>query len=257
MPSRKELLSQVFLRAEKLVASLVERSSINKNDVVVEIGPGEGIITTELAKRAGKVVAIEKDPGLYHKLKEKFRNTPNVELRLGDALETKMPVGRHKVFANPPFAIEGKLIRKLIESENPPEDTYLVMREGVAERMAGVPKEGQFSVLHKPRFNISILYRFRRSDFEPKPMVESVMIRFQKREQPLVAEEDHEAFTALVEQGFGDKGRRIGQKLKPLVSHGQLKQLARKHGFGVNDKPSDLTLDQWLGIFNFVKGQAK
>lgn len=262
MPTNKELspkkrFSQVFFRSEKLVNDLVERSSIGDQDLVVEIGPGEGIITEKLAQKARRVMAIEKDPQLCQELQNKFRNTPNVEIRQGDALEFEMPDESYKVFANPPFAIEGRLVRKLVNGESPPNDTYLVMRRGVARRMAGIPKEGQFSVLHKPRFEVKIFHDFNKDDFRPKPLVSSSMISFEKREKPLVSEQDQDSFEAFVRQGFGGQGRRIKQKLAMLFSPSELNQIAQEHGFGVNDRPTDLTFDQWLGIFDALKKKSR
>jgi len=252
MPSKKGHLSQVFLKDRDLVGSLIKRSSIDPRDTVLEVGPGEGMITRELVKRASKVIAVEKDPRMYQALSGLVRDSNNLELYQDDALSFPLPKGPYKVFANIPFAIEGKLIRRFIEAQNPPQDAYLVMRREVAERMAGVPKEGQFSILYKPFFDFEIFHRFKRGDFKPKPKVESVMFRIRKKEKPLIKQEEARLFKLLVKQGFGG-GRRIRQNLSLAFSSKQLKQLAQENSFQPNDKPSDLTLNQWLAIFDFFR----
>lgn len=238
---RRRRLSQNFLVNRQLVRKLVRNSSISKRDLVYEIGPGKGIITEELAKKAWKVIAVELDLKLYRYLKEKFKNTPNVELHNKDFLKFEIYSKRYKVFSNTPFAIEGKIVRRLLDSKNPPLDTYLVMRREVAERMAGIPREGEFSVLHKPFFELSIIYRFRRDDFRPKPLVESVMLRAKKREKPLLQPAEMLAFKVFIKQGFGG-GRRLKQNLAPYFI-----------GFLPNSRPSDLTLEQWLELFKSTK----
>jgi len=251
MPSRSELLSQVFLKERDLVASLVERSSIGKQDTVLEIGPGRGIITDELLKRAGKVIAAEKDPRLFHELSQRYQGNPSIEIHNVDVLKFKLPDFEYKVFSNIPFAIEGQLVRTLIDHpHNPPIDTYLIMRREVAERLAGVPKEGQFSILHKPWFQLEIFHNFRRDDFKPKPKVESSMLRFKKREEPLIDPQNRRLYELFIKQGFGG-GRRLRQNMEPAFTQNQLNQLARNLGFRLSNMPSQLTFKQWLGMFKF------
>jgi len=252
MPSRSELLSQVFLKDRDLVSSLLEKSSICKDDTVLEAGPGTGIITDELLKKSGRVVAVEKDLELYRELQEKYQGNPSIKLYHRDVLKFALPNRPYKVFSNIPFAIEGQFVRKLIDDpRNPPQDSYLIMRREVAERMAGVPKDGQFSVLHKPWFDLEIFHKFRRNDFTPKPRVESSMMRFQRKEQPLVEREDKRLYELFVKQGYGG-GRRLKQNLAPAFSSKQLNQLAQDHRFRVSDMPSQLAFEQWLGMFEFL-----
>ena len=193
---------------------------------------------------------MEKDPQMYQRVSGLARDFPNLELYQADALSFPLLEESYKVFANIPFAIEGRLVRRLIEAENPPQDAYLVSRREVAERMAGIPKEGQFSILHKPLFDFEIFHRFKRDDFKPKPKVESAMLRIRKKEKPLLAQEDTRLFELLVTQGFGG-GRRIKQNLSPVFSSNQLRLLAQENNFRLSDKPSDLNLDQWLNVFEF------
>ena len=248
MPSKKKLLSQVFLQNQQLVQKLISKSSISKDDVVIEIGPGGGIITKQLAKRAKKVIAIEKDEFLYRKLKPDLSKLKNVDLIKLDALNFEFPAYDYKVFANIPFHIEGVLIRKLINLPIPPKDTYLVMREDVAKRMAGLPKEGQFFVLHSPKFELSIFHYFNRIDFKPKPRVASVMLRMKLREKVLLSPESYKLYENFVKQGFGG-GRRIKQNLSPFFSKTKLYKLSQKFKFNPQAKPSDLKFEQWLELF--------
>lgn len=251
MPSKSELLSQVFLKDSKLIASLVEKSSIGEKDIVLEIGPGRGAITDELIKKAGKVIVIEKDPQLCEKLAKKYQGNPSLELHNADALRFPLPQSPYKVFANPPFAIEGQLVRRLIDDpQNPPLDTYLVMRRGVAERLVGVPQEGEFSVLHKPWFEPEIVHTFRRENFKPKPMVESSMLRFRKREQPLITPEEEDSYRLFIQEGFRGGGR-LKQNLARVFSPDQLARLAQELRFKVDDMPSELDFQQWQGMFEF------
>lgn len=255
MPERGEFLSQVFLKEGELVHTLLERSSIGKRDVVVEVGPGKGIITDELLKKAGRVIAIEKDDRLYGELLQKYQSTSNLKLYNDDFLRFALPSLPYKVFSNVPFAIESQLVRKFIDSKNDsPLDSYLVMRREVTERLAGIPREGQFSIIHKPWFDLEIFHYFRRGDFQPKPKVESAMLRFKKKERPLIDEEDRRLYELFITRGFGG-GRRLRQNLSDLFTSNQLNHLARELGFRVENMPSELTFEHWLGMFKFVSNE--
>src|SRR6185369_5283806 len=101
----KEFLAQNFLRSSKLVHRLVEKSSIGPQDTVVEIGPGHGIITAELARVAKRVIAIEKDRRLAERLRNRFQERPNVEIVESDFLEFPLPNYKYKIFANIPYNV--------------------------------------------------------------------------------------------------------------------------------------------------------
>ena len=124
---KRKLLSQNFLHSRKLVKKLIRSSSIGKADLVIEIGAGKGIITQELLQRAKNVTSIELDTHWYNYLHNKFKDTPELKLYNADFLNFPLPNTSYKVFANIPFSIEGKIIRKLIDAKNPPEDCFLIM----------------------------------------------------------------------------------------------------------------------------------
>ena len=115
---RRRLYSQNNLVNPKLIAKLIRKSSLGKNDKVIEIGPGRGIITQELLKVAGRVTAIELDRKLYFHLKEKYKNAKNLELIRGDFLNFRMPPYSYKVFSNIPFNITSGVLRKLTDDDN-------------------------------------------------------------------------------------------------------------------------------------------
>lgn len=116
----KRLLSQNFLCNRQLVKQLIRDSSIGKNDTVLEIGAGQGIITQELLEASKQVLAIELDAKLLQDLRHKFMRIANLTLIQGNFLETPLPNQPYKVFSNIPFSITGEVIRKLLQSPNPP-----------------------------------------------------------------------------------------------------------------------------------------
>lgn len=254
---RRRILSQNFLYSRKLIKLLVRQSSIGPNDFVLEIGPGKGIITEELLNVSKKVLAIEIDTDLYIYLDHKFNNLRyKFHLIHRDFLQTKLPKEKYKVFANIPFSIEGKIIRKLLTADNPPTECYLVMRKDLAERLAGIKKEGQFSICHKPFFNFEIVHIFRKTDFIPMARMHTVLLRFTLKKYPLLTHKEKKKYIMFVRQGFGG-GKGLRYNLRSFLSPNQFQKVASKSKFSLKSKPSDLIVEQWIDIFFFLRKTGK
>ena len=200
-------------------------------------------------------MVIERDPVFYSQLKRQLRHCSNLNLICADFLSLTLPKTPYKVFANIPFSIEGKIIRKLIDSQNPPEDCYLIIREELAKRLAGVPKDGLFAIMHKPWFDFEIFYKFKRGDFIPKQKVESVMFRFTKRLYPQLPESKKPQFQKFVANIFGG-GRRMRQNLRREFSPSQINNLAQKLKLNLHAKPGDLSLSQWIFLYAYKYDSA-
>ncbi len=185
---RRPSYSKINLADPKLITKLIRKSSIGEKDLVLEIGPGYGIITQELVKRARKVIAIELDSKLYQKLRAKLHNVANLRIYQNNFLKFNLPDTEYKVFSNLPFNITSAVIRKLTSDENFQEG-YLVVQKEAARRFIGYPEatmNSMVSLLLKPWFDLSIHWQFRRSDFIPQPNVDTSMIRIIRVRQPLV-----------------------------------------------------------------------
>jgi len=189
MPVRKSVYyAQNFLKRSDLIASLIKKSSLCPSDLVYEIGPGRGIITEQLAKFCQKVVAIEADASLLKQLRRKFASNPKIAFVLADFLSYPLPRYPYKIFANPPFNITADLVRKITETSFSLIDAYLIMQKEAARKFAGQPygQEALFSLLLKPWFEVSFVHYFSRGDFFPRPKVDVILLRLQKRKIPLI-----------------------------------------------------------------------
>lgn len=242
---------QNFLKDPLLVSELVSRADLTADDVVYEIGPGRGVITQALAKVCGRVIAIEVEPNLATLLRQQFRGTENIEVINADVLEFEIPNTRYKVFANIPFNITADIFRKLLYGRSSPARAYLIVQREAAEKYSGAQRECQASVLLKPWYDLRIVHRFSRSDFDPAPAVEVVLLDIKKREHPLVTSGEAAAYRQFVTYGFGRQRANLGKSYKKVFSHLQWKRLAHDLGFDVHAKPTDLSFDQWCSVFHF------
>jgi 23S rRNA (adenine-N6)-dimethyltransferase len=250
-PRRAEL-SQHFLRSASLAAELVARSSIVPSDLVVEIGPGRGVLTRALARASGHVRAIELDARLARELREAV-DAPNVEVVRGDFLRTPLPDEPYRVLANIPFARTADIVRRLTDGKRPPEDAYLIVQREAAERYAGGPyaDESVTSLSLKPWWHAEIVRRLRRTDFDPPPRVDPVMLWLGRRARPLVADVETRRYRSFVDGAFG-RGRSVRSALRRELTAEQIRRLARDLRFELKAPPSALSFDQWLGLFRFA-----
>ncbi len=248
------LYSQNFLKSPSLVDQLLNKSDINSNDVVYEIGPGKGIITQRLASHCRQVIAIEKDPRLVDVLCSKFASISNIRIAAGDFLEYHLPNGHYKVFANIPFNITSAVVTHLTNAPVPPDDAYLIMQKEAAEKFLGQPRESLYGILLKSSFELEIIHHFHRHDFTPAPRVDVVMLRLRKRGPPLLSSNDMQLFRDFVVYSFTMPKPSLHSTLKSIFTSPQLKRLSMQ--LDLADTPTSFELEQWLSLFRSFKQLA-
>ena len=238
-------VSQNFLTGERTLKRVLSRTTLNAEDHVLEIGPGKGHITRLLAAQCRKVTAVELDGALYGALLSTLGSLENLRLHHRDFLQWRLPAsGAYKVFANIPFCHTTAILRKLTESENPPEEAWLTMEKGAALRFMGKPRETLRSLTLKPLFDLDIAYHFLREDFHPKPSVDVVLLHLKRKAQPDIPpsrRREYERFLSHAFQGGGAGLRRMFTKR-------QLTRAFREAGIGAFAL-GDVLYVQWLCLF--------
>ena len=153
----KKSLGQNFLRDRVILKKIADFAQIEKTDVVVEVGPGEGTLTEILLTKASKIIAIEKDENLAKKLENKFSQeiaSNRLQIIVGDVLKVskgvfemprsqKTPLDTYKLVGNIPYYITGTLFKKALESANPPKSITFVVQKEVAERIMARDRKTQ------------------------------------------------------------------------------------------------------------------
>ena len=250
---RRADLSQHFLRSRSLAASLIAQAPVQRNDLVVEIGPGRGILTRELACRCREVVAVEFDGVLSEVLRTRFLGDDRVTVVRSDFLRFRLPDVPYKVLGNIPFNRTAAIVRRLVQADSPPQDAWLVIQREAAERFAGSPfsRETLSSLRLKPWWQIEIARRFRRTDFDPPPSVDAVALWLARRARPLVNRLQAVDYRRFIESCFGRDGRSIRLCLRSEFTRTQIQRLGRDLRFDPSGPPSGLTFDQWLALFRF------
>jgi 23S rRNA (adenine-N6)-dimethyltransferase len=248
--------SQNFLKDRDLVERLLDQAEISPDDLVVEIGPGTGVITAGLARRSRQVVAIEKDPDLAGALARRLANVPNVMIRRGDILQTELPDPPFKVFANIPFNITAAIVSKLVAGPCLPDDAYLIVQKEAAERFSGRPLETLSAVLLKPWFEPAIVQRLRPDDFAPAPAVDVVMLRLRKRGPPLVGVREAQLFRDFVVYAYMNARPTLLRGLRTFLEPEEVQRLARTAGVGLRTTPGLVPFEHWLVLFHEFRAVA-
>jgi 23S rRNA (adenine-N6)-dimethyltransferase len=252
-------LAQNFLRSPKLVQRLVRMSSIGPSDTVYEIGPGNGIVTAALARMAGEVIAIERDPELVRGLRERFRLLDNVQIVEQDFLTysfrsrpgaQQIRCSEFKIFANIPYNSTAQILRKILYERSKLREAYLILQKEAARKFSGCPRETLCSILAKPFFEFQILSQLRRTDFWPMPNVDSVLLSIKRRTRPLIETQDVAAYCHFVQYGFGRWKPNLRLAFKNVFTYKQWKRLARELDFPLNATPTELSFEQWLGLYH-------
>ena len=250
--------SQNFLRSPRLVERLLDHSGIGADDLVIEIGPGRGVITERLAMRCRQVLAVEQDPILVEELRVQFAQAPNVALFAGDFLSFPLPLTAYKVFANIPFNITAAIVGKLTSGTSPPVDTYLAVQRESAARFMGTPQETLAAVLLKPWFESTVVHRFRSTDFVPRPGVTVVLLRLRRREAPLVSPGDAALFGDFTAYAFTAWQPTVREALARILPRRFVADIERAAGVSLACPPSAIPFTAWISLadtFRTVAGE--
>jgi len=219
-------LGQNFLIDGNIVRKIVSEANITKEDYVLEIGPGMGTLTEELALKAKKVVAVELDRSLLPVLDETLKDYDNVEIVHGDILEIdikkiveeKLSGGPIKVVANLPYYVTTPIIAKLLEEEINLTSIIVMVQKEVAERMSAKPGSkayGSLTVFVNYYSNPSIIVKVPKTVFMPQPKIDSAVIKLDKRSE--FPDVDKEKLFKLVKAAFSKRRKTI---LNALSTYG-------------------------------------
>jgi 16S rRNA (adenine1518-N6/adenine1519-N6)-dimethyltransferase len=244
-------LGQHFLVDQESLERIMAAGELSKDDVVLEIGPGLGVMTVPLTRKVKKVIAVEMDRTLAELLD---RDRPsNLEILPGDIMKTdlwNLPAG-YKVVANIPYYLTSNLIRMLLENPNPPAIMSLLVQREVAQRIAAKP--GSMSVLS---FSVQyygepkMLETVERHKFWPPPKVDSAILQIEVRPKPAFAA-DRDKLFRLVKAGFGERRKMLKNSLAGGLNISI--ELATKLVAGANlpstARAQELSIEDWERLY--------
>lgn len=257
MVRAKKSLGQHFLRSEKALSDIVHASDIQTGDTVLEIGPGEGVLTRKLLEAGAKVIAVEKDDLLFEKLKNTFKKEicdEKLELVHGDIIEKiddlDLKKGKYKLVANIPYYITGMILRTFISYEKLPERLVLLVQKEVAERI--IARDGKQSILSVMTglFGRSIIVStVKKGSFVPAPKVDSAVICiWPYKKQFIENKKSEEFFAEIVKTAFSHKRKLLEKNLENIVDRERLIIELEKIGIEKNIRAEDISIEDWMSL---------
>ncbi len=215
----KKGLGQNFLQDEETLNSIIAHSQLKPTDTVLEIGAGLGVLTERLVNEAGRVIALEVDPALYHYLSNRFGDRKNIQILLQDIL--KYDAGgisekKVKVVANLPYYISTPTLMHLIKSIEQFSIILVMLQKELAERITadpGTKKYGSLSIAVQYYTQAEIVAHIPKTAFYPKPDVDSALVRLQVLERPRVEVEKPEEFFRIVRSAFSQRRKTLRNSL--------------------------------------------
>ena len=258
-------LGQNFLISQEVLEQVIQTANLSKRDVVLEIGPGLGTITQELAKRAKKVVAIEKDKKMVEILKETLKDYRNVEIIQGDILKfgcLTPKFGReatnYKVIANLPHYITSPVIRMFLELKNPPQEITLLIQKEVAQRIcARPPKMSLLAVAIQVYSQPKIISAVSKKSFWPQPKVDSAIIKIAPH-PPVIASKAKQSrtkFFQVVKAGFSSPRKQLVNNLSKGLNQEKekIKDLLKKASLDSKIRAEELSIGNWQKLTQLMK----
>lgn len=262
----KKSLGQNFLIDSGVLRKIVDAAEISHQDTIVEVGPGLGVLTSELAKRAGHVIAVELDDNLSVLLKETLSWAENLTVVHEDILKTTpqalleaafLPAGSsYKVVANLPYYITSPVLRHFLEADLPPSMMVVMVQKEVAKVITAAPGDMSLLSVAVQFYGEARIVRAVSSHcFYPAPKVDSAILKIRLREQPYLDSSHTFSFFKLVRAGFCANRKQLVNSLSQGLglSKDTVRPLLEKAEIAPVRRAETLTIPEWIklrGIFD-------
>lgn len=258
----KKSLGQNFLTSTVVPMWMCDAGDVGRNDSVLEIGPGTGVLTREILTRGARVMAVETDPRAVAMLAETFAPEINSnqltlvrgDIRTLDLTTLGLPERDFKVIANIPYYLSGFLLRTFLTMDQPPKTLVFLMQKEVVHRITRDRKGSLLSLSVKSFGTPEYIKTVTRGHFSPSPHVDSAILRvthISRANFKTLAEQ--ERFFSILHLGFGQKRKQLLSNLTKDYSRHDLERQFAELAFSPTARAEELTLDQWLALFEKLK----
>ncbi len=248
----KKRYGQHFLSDTNILRRIVAFAGIGSGDTVVEVGPGAGALTRELAAAAKKVIAIEIDHDLIPALREKMPS--NVDIIEGDALDVPFPGTPFHLVGNLPYNVATPLFKRFIEHRHVVRNVTVMIQKEVADRMVAGPNDeayGPLSILIQYYATPKIGFTVPPGAFTPRPKVDSAVIRLAWK--PGIP--DDRPFTDFVQRAFGSRRKKLLNNLAAIfqeISRETLAAHMHDSNVPVDARPENLSVEAFHRLYNHI-----
>jgi 16S rRNA (adenine1518-N6/adenine1519-N6)-dimethyltransferase len=237
---------------------VVAEAGIQRDDEVLEIGPGPGTLTDQIVGQARRLVAVELDARLAARLRRRYAGRPDVEVVEGDILRTDLarlfPNGGQIVVGNIPYYLTGALLPKLLDDPPRPKRISLVVQREVAERWTASTGAGTGSVAVQLYTEPRLALHLPAAAFDPAPKVDSALVVMEVRPEPALDLDDPRAFMAFVQRVFQFRRKQLAGSLPRVTGLSAAEVAERLDSLGIDPRrrPETLLLQEWGAVYRRI-----
>ncbi|MFI6362526.1 23S ribosomal RNA methyltransferase Erm [Nocardia sp. NPDC050630] len=247
--STRQQLSQNFLTDTRIAERLVRAAGVRADDLVVEIGPGDGKLTGHLLNRAHHVLAYERDRHYAENLRARFASDQRIDVYHADIRDITPPRERFTVVANIPFAASTDILRWCLAARELTSATLLTQREFARKYAGDYGRWPKLTVTHWPTVTMELGISVRRDHFHPIPRVDAAVLRLRRREHPLLARRELRRYRQLVELGFSGLGGCLSATLRRAYRTNQIRAACAVAAIALDEPVGLVSPDRWLTLY--------
>ncbi len=258
----KKKFGQNFIIDENIIRNIVDKADVDKDTLVIEIGPGAGSLTNFLAKQAKNVLCYEIDTTLKEILKENLKEYENVNIIYNDFLKANISEALKKynyekiyVVANLPYYITTPIIIKIIEDKLDVDKIVVMVQKEVGDRFKAIPGSKDYnslSIFLNYYFEVSKIMDVSKNVFMPKPNVDSIVVEFKKRSNKLKVNE--EIFFKLIRDSFVQKRKTLRNNLKEYDLD-KIENILNKYNLDLSVRAEQIPIEIFVEIANEIGGK--
>ena len=262
-------LGQNFLIDDRVIEKIIEASNIEKEDLIIEIGPGLGVLTERLLKKSNNVVVIELDKKMIEILQNRFCLNRNLEIINDDVLKVDLEkliknkkeqtnINKVKIVANLPYYISTPIIMKLLENRLEISEIIVMVQKEVAQRLGaetGKREAGAITYAVEYYAKATPIIDVPKESFIPSPKVESQVIKLEVRQNPKIEVEDEKLLFNIIQKSFMQRRKTLSNALinnRILDSKEEVEKMFKTLEIPSNVRGENLTLEEFGKIANYV-----
>ncbi|ONM50075.1 23S ribosomal RNA methyltransferase Erm [Nocardia donostiensis] len=247
-------LSQNFLTDPATARMIVRASGVTADDLVLEIGPGDGMLTGRLIGAAGRVLAYEKDPRYARRLAVRYAGDTRVRVVHSDFRAITAPGEPFAVVSNVPFASTTDIVRWCLAAPRLTSATLLTQLEFARKHSGAYGRWTKLTVTHWPAVAITMGPRIDRAEFFPVPRVDGGLLHIVRRDQPLLDGRAHADYRQMVELGFSGVGGSLAASLRRAHSAKAVRAACATAGVRVDQPVGSVAPDRWISLYRQLRG---
>ena len=251
-PARSK--GQNFLISQNIVDEIIKAADLKKSELVIEVGAGFGTLTFSIAERVKRLIAVEWDKRIFAYLEKQTQAYRNIELVQADILAWLVGWPSvdtdYKVVANLPYQLTSRLLRLLLEKDNPPNQMVLMVQKEVGERIAAKPgKMSILSVMVQYYAQVAIIKKVNKINFWPQPKIDSLILKIE-RKQIAGSRRNEKEFFKLVRLGFAKKRRMLKNNLTAVYQADKAEEALKRIDLGLKVRAQELSVEDWARLLH-------